>query len=79
MFAVSIQLIKFLPVGTDSRDEALGHQRPTMSQGPPEDPHSRSDFAVLSPASPKPLHLPTPTNIPVRDTMMDIGSIRAIW
>lgn len=44
-----------------------------MSQGPPEEPHLRSDFALLSPASPKPLHFPTPTNIPVLDKMMDIG------
>jgi hypothetical protein len=33
----------------------------------------RSEPTVLSPASPKPLHFPQPTNIPVLDKMMDVG------
>lgn len=39
----------------------------------PDEPHLRSEIALLSPASPKPLHFPTPTNIPVLDNMMDVG------
>lgn len=38
----------------------------------PEEPHYRSELSVLSPASPKPLHFPTPTNIPVLNNMMDV-------
>jgi len=38
-----------------------------------DEPHLRSEPALLSPASPKPLHFPTPTNIPVLDKMMDVG------
>ena len=33
----------------------------------------RSEPALLSPTSPKPLHFPTPTNIPVLEKMMDVG------
>lgn len=45
-----------------------------MTEGhPPDEPHLRSEPALLSPASPKPLHFPTPTNIPVLDKMMDVG------
>jgi nuclear polyadenylated RNA-binding protein 3 len=39
----------------------------------PDEPHLRSEIALLSPASPKPLHFPAPTNIPVLDNMMDVG------
>lgn len=39
----------------------------------PEEPHLRSEPHLLSPASPKPLHFPAPTNIPVLDKMMDVG------
>lgn len=39
----------------------------------PDEPHLRSEPALLSPASPKPLHFPAPTNIPVLDKMMDVG------
>jgi nuclear polyadenylated RNA-binding protein 3 len=38
-----------------------------------DEPHMRSEPALLSPASPKPLHFPAPTNIPVLDKMMDVG------
>lgn len=38
----------------------------------PEEPHYRSELSVLSPASPKPLHFPAPTNIPVLNNMMDV-------
>lgn len=40
---------------------------------PPEEPYLRSEPAILSPASPKPLHFPQPTNLPVLDKMMDVG------
>ncbi|KAK4549043.1 hypothetical protein LTR36_007499 [Oleoguttula mirabilis] len=39
---------------------------------PPEEPFQRSNPAVLSPASPKPIHFPTPTNIPVLRLQMDV-------
>ena len=39
----------------------------------PDEPQLRSEIALLSPASPKPLHFPAPTNIPVLDNMMDVG------
>jgi nuclear polyadenylated RNA-binding protein 3 len=40
---------------------------------PPEEPLQRSEPALLSPASPKPLHFPQPTNIPVLDMQMDVA------
>lgn len=40
---------------------------------PPEEPHLRSEPSLLSPTSPKPLHFPTPTNIPVLEMQMDVG------
>ncbi|KAJ8610425.1 hypothetical protein MRB53_038587 [Persea americana] len=42
------------------------------SEEPPEEPHTRSEPALLSPASPKPIHFPAPTNIPVLTNMMDV-------
>ncbi|GIZ38646.1 hypothetical protein CKM354_000205700 [Cercospora kikuchii] len=48
----------------------------TGSSAPPEPPEEawlRSEPALLSPASPKPLHFPQPTSIPVLDKMMDVG------
>lgn len=39
---------------------------------PPEEPYTRSNPALLSPASPKPIHFPTPTNIPVLQLQMDV-------
>lgn len=44
-----------------------------MSSEPPEEPLKRSEFNVLSPASPKPIHFPAPTNIPVLDMQTDVG------
>ncbi|KAK3708143.1 nuclear polyadenylated RNA-binding protein 3 [Vermiconidia calcicola] len=44
-----------------------------MSSEPPEEPHLRSEFSVLSPASPKPIHFPAPTNIPVLEMQTDVG------
>lgn len=46
-----------------------GHPSPE----PPEEAWLRSEPALLSPASPKPLHFPQPTSIPVLDKMMDVG------
>ncbi|KAI5361659.1 Putative RNA recognition motif domain, nucleotide-binding alpha-beta plait domain superfamily [Septoria linicola] len=43
------------------------------SPEPPEEAWLRSEPALLSPASPKPLHFPQPTSIPVLDKMMDVG------
>jgi hypothetical protein len=40
---------------------------------PPEDAYVQSEISLLSPASPKPIHVPQPTNIPVLDKMMDVG------
>jgi len=40
---------------------------------PPEEPHYRNEPHLLSPASPKPIHFPTPTNIPVLEMQMDVG------
>jgi len=40
---------------------------------PPDEPYQRSEPALLSPASPKPLHFPSPTNIPVLDMQMDVA------
>lgn len=40
---------------------------------PPEDAYVRSEPHLLSPASPKPIHFPQPTNIPVLENMMDVG------
>ncbi|QIX00140.1 hypothetical protein AMS68_005657 [Peltaster fructicola] len=39
----------------------------------PEEPHLHSEASLLSPASPKPIHFPTPTNIPVLNNMMDVS------
>lgn len=44
-----------------------------MSSEPPEEPHLRSEPSPLSPASPKPIHFPAPTNIPVLEMQMDVG------
>lgn len=44
-----------------------------MSSEPPEEPHLRSEPSLLSPASPKPIHFPTPTNITVLEMQMDVG------
>ena len=44
-----------------------------MSSEPPEEPINRAEHNPLSPASPKPIHFPTPTNIPVLDMQMDVG------
>lgn len=44
-----------------------------MSSEPPEEPEHRSEFSVLSPASPKPIHFPTPTNILVLENQMDVA------
>ena len=43
-----------------------------MSSEPPEEPHYRNEPHILSPASPKPIHFPTPTNIPVLEMQMDL-------
>ena len=40
---------------------------------PPEEPQLRSEPRILSPTSPKPVHFPTPTNIPVLNMQMDVG------
>ena len=40
---------------------------------PPEEPFQTSNLALLSPASPKPIHFPTPSNIPVLELQMDVG------
>lgn len=40
---------------------------------PPEEPHLRSEPNILSPASPKPIHFPAPSNIPILEMQMDIG------
>ncbi|KAK3679099.1 nuclear polyadenylated RNA-binding protein 3 [Vermiconidia calcicola] len=42
-----------------------------MSSETPEEPHLRSEPSILSPASPKPIHFPTPTNIPVLEMQMN--------
>lgn len=44
-----------------------------MSSEPPEEPQMRSEPNILSPASPKPIHFPTPTTIPVLEMQMDVG------
>ena len=44
-----------------------------MSSEPPEEPHWQSEASILSPASPKPIHFPTPTNIPVLEMQIDVG------
>ncbi|KJX98391.1 hypothetical protein TI39_contig414g00005 [Zymoseptoria brevis] len=47
---------------------------PTTSLSePPEDAYVQSTPSLLSPASPKPMHFPQPTKIPVLDNMMDVG------
>ncbi|KAK4496926.1 hypothetical protein PRZ48_011375 [Zasmidium cellare] len=45
---------------------------PARDSEPPEEPF-RSYHSILSPASPKPLQFPQPTNIPVLENMMDVG------
>ena len=44
-----------------------------MGSAPPEEPHFQSEPSILSPASPKPIHFPTPTNIPVLENQMDVA------
>ncbi|KAK5172901.1 nuclear polyadenylated RNA-binding protein 3 [Saxophila tyrrhenica] len=44
-----------------------------MSSEPPEEPQYRNEPSILSPASPRPIHFPTPTNIPVLEMQHDIG------
>ena len=44
-----------------------------MSSEPPEEPHLRSEPNILSPASPKPIHFPAPTNIPILEMQTDVG------
>ncbi|KAI7327580.1 hypothetical protein KC315_g7033 [Hortaea werneckii] len=39
---------------------------------PPEEPYNRSEPATLSPASPKPIHFPAPTTIPLLELQMDV-------
>ncbi|GAB1729609.1 hypothetical protein NU195Hw_g737t1 [Hortaea werneckii] len=39
---------------------------------PPEEPFNRSEPATLSPASPKPIHFPAPTTIPLLELQMDV-------
>ncbi|KAK0910091.1 nuclear polyadenylated RNA-binding protein 3 [Friedmanniomyces endolithicus] len=39
---------------------------------PPEEPLHQSAHTPLSPASPKPLHFPTPTNLPVLEMQTDV-------
>ena len=43
-----------------------------MTSQPPEEPHLRSELTVLSPTSPKPIHFPAPTNIPVLEMQTDV-------
>lgn len=40
---------------------------------PPEDAYVQSENHLQSPASPRPIHVPQPTNIPVLENMMDVG------
>ncbi|CAK4034517.1 uncharacterized RNA-binding -like [Lecanosticta acicola] len=40
---------------------------------PPDEPYLRAELSIQSPASPKPLPFPQPTNIPVLENMMDVG------
>ncbi|KAF2170561.1 hypothetical protein M409DRAFT_64254 [Zasmidium cellare ATCC 36951] len=46
---------------------------PARDSEPPDEPYLRSAPSILSPASPKPLQFPQPTNIPVLENMMDVG------
>lgn len=46
---------------------------PARDSEPPDEPYLRSAPSILSPASPKPVQYPQPTNIPVLENMMDIG------
>ena len=39
---------------------------------PPDQPFQTSELTPLSPASPKPLHFPTPTNIPILEMQTDV-------
>ncbi|TKX22990.1 RNA recognition motif-containing protein 17 [Elsinoe australis] len=41
------------------------------SSSPPEDPEYTSEPNILSPVSPKPIHFPTPDNIPVLQNQID--------
>lgn len=51
-----------------------GHDlRSAPPSEPPEDAYVQSEPHPLSPASPKPIHFPQPTNIPVLENMMDVG------
>ncbi|EMC99964.1 hypothetical protein BAUCODRAFT_145295 [Baudoinia panamericana UAMH 10762] len=45
---------------------------PDRPSEPPEEPYQTSEVALLSPASPKPIHFPTPTNIPVLEMQTDV-------
>ena len=45
---------------------------PSPEPEPPEEPYTYSEAALLSPASPKPLHFPTPTNIPILEMQTDV-------
>lgn len=38
-----------------------------------EEAYLKAEPKILSPASPKPIHFPQPSNIPVLDNMMDVG------
>ncbi|KAK3117137.1 nuclear polyadenylated RNA-binding protein 3 [Teratosphaeriaceae sp. CCFEE 6253] len=42
------------------------------SSEPPEEPFQTSEPTPLSPASPKPLHFPAPTNIPILEMQTDV-------
>lgn len=42
------------------------------SSEPPDEPYIQREVALLSPASPKPLHFPTPTNIPILEMQNDV-------
>ncbi|KAK4556376.1 nuclear polyadenylated RNA-binding protein 3 [Recurvomyces mirabilis] len=44
----------------------------SRSSEPPDEPLQQSEAALLSPASPKPLHFPTPTNIPILEMQADV-------
>ncbi|KAH9822841.1 putative RNA-binding protein [Teratosphaeria destructans] len=48
----------------------MNSERPSEA---PEEPLQRSEPAVLSPVSPKPVQFPQPTNIPVLDMQMDVA------
>ncbi|TKA24232.1 hypothetical protein B0A50_05996 [Salinomyces thailandicus] len=48
----------------------MNSNRPSEAPG---EPYNRSEPAALSPASPKPIHFPAPTAIPLLELQMDVG------